>query len=732
MALTKPRIGQLDTSVFAQSDPITVLHQGATLANVDVGFLFNRANGLVSNVALYWSELANSFVTSFTSNSGVTNSNISASSYANLTIGSLLSINGNIYLNGVAGTAGQMITATSSGTAWSSSSFTGGYVASQSTFGSNLIANSATTSTSTTTGALVVVGGAGVSGNLYVGGVYIGAGGTNGLFWAANNVVVSSGGGTTFTGGYVASQSTFGSNLIANSATTSTSTTTGALVVVGGVGVSGALNIGGTSTFTGATTLATATAGGLQAQAIGNVTPGTGNFTTTATTNFSTGNAVITGGSITGAASGTFTTLQATNFSTANAVITGGSVNGAPIGAGSASTGAFTTGTFSSTLGVTGNLTVTGNVLPSANITYNLGSPTARWKDLYLSGTTIDLGGTTISASAAGMTLIAINVTNGNITTGYFGSLNTANAVITGGYISGVANITSSGTIIASILQAGTIGNANAVLYGTLNSSSASQPNVTTLAGLTSVGTIGVTTTAAGDFTINGCLTVNGTTNTINNTTIETTEFVQTIDASVVRSATVGNIGANHVGTGTYLTSLNASNLSSGTVPSAQLSGSYTGITAVGTVTSLTSSGNIVAASATTSTSTTTGALVVVGGAGVSGNLYVGGVYIGAGGTNGLFWSANNTAVSTGGGTAFTGGVVATNIFASANIVANSATISTSNVTGAIVVSNIGGIGVGGNLYVGNRVGYVWTNNNASSAYTFFNNVTASLDTVFG
>ena len=732
MALTKPRIGQLDTSVFAQSDPITVLHQGATLANVDVGFLFNRANGLVSNVALYWSELANSFVTSFTSNSGVTNSNISASSYANLTIGSLLSINGNIYLNGVAGTAGQMITATSSGTAWSSSSFTGGYVASQSTFGSNLIANSATTSTSTTTGALVVVGGAGVSGNLYVGGVYIGAGGTNGLFWAANNVVVSSGGGTTFTGGYVASQSTFGSNLIANSATTSTNTTTGALVVTGGVGVSGALNIGGTSTFTGATTLATATAGGLQAQAIGNVTPGTGNFTTTATTNFSTGNAVITGGSITGAASGTFTTLQATNFSTANAVITGGSVNGAPIGAGSASTGAFTTGTFSSTLGVTGNLTVTGNVLPSANITYNLGSPTARWKDLYLSGTTIDLGGTTISASAAGMTLIAINVTNGNITTGYFGSLNTANAVITGGYISGVANITSSGTIIASILQAGTIGNANAVLYGTLNSSSASQPNVTTLAGLTSVGTIGVTTTAAGDFTINGCLTVNGTTNTINNTTIETTEFVQTIDASVVRSATVGNIGANHVGTGTYLTSLNASNLSSGTVPSAQLSGSYTGITAVGTVTSLTSSGNIVAASATTSTSTTTGALVVVGGAGVSGNLYVGGVYIGAGGTNGLFWSANNTAVSTGGGTAFTGGVVATNIFASANIVANSATISTSNVTGAIVVSNIGGIGVGGNLYVGNRVGYVWTNNNASSAYTFFNNVTASLDTVFG
>ena len=46
-----------------------------------------------------------------------------------------------------------------------------------------------------------------------------------------------------------------------------------------------------------------------------------------------------------------------------------------------------------------------------------------------------------------------------------------------------------------------------------------------------------------------------------------------TIIAATVNAATIGNISANHVGTGTYLTSLNASNLSSGTVPLAQLSG---------------------------------------------------------------------------------------------------------------------------------------------------------------
>jgi len=43
-------------------------------------------------------------------------------------------------------------------------------------------------------------------------------------------------------------------------------------------------------------------------------------------------------------------------------------------------------------------------------------------------------------------------------------------------------------------VNAATIGNASAVLYGTLNSSSASQPNITTLAGVTSIGASGSTT----------------------------------------------------------------------------------------------------------------------------------------------------------------------------------------------------------------------------------------------
>lgn len=47
-----------------------------------------------------------------------------------------------------------------------------------------------------------------------------------------------------------------------------------------------------------------------------------------------------------------------------------------------------------------GTTTVTGNIIPSANVTYNLGSDALRWKDLFLSGSTITLGTTSISINS--------------------------------------------------------------------------------------------------------------------------------------------------------------------------------------------------------------------------------------------------------------------------------------------------------------------------------------------
>ncbi len=51
-----------------------------------------------------------------------------------------------------------------------------------------------------------------------------------------------------------------------------------------------------------------------------------------------------------------------------------------------------------------GNLLAVGSsVVPTANVTYDLGAAAARWKDLYLSGNTIDLGGTAIKSTANGV-----------------------------------------------------------------------------------------------------------------------------------------------------------------------------------------------------------------------------------------------------------------------------------------------------------------------------------------
>lgn len=99
MALTRPTLAQLTTGIARISDPITTLHAGFNTANVDIGFLMNRANGLVSNVAIYWNETSGSFVTAFTANTGETNSNIAVTSYANLTTG-------NIYASGTSSRVG--------------------------------------------------------------------------------------------------------------------------------------------------------------------------------------------------------------------------------------------------------------------------------------------------------------------------------------------------------------------------------------------------------------------------------------------------------------------------------------------------------------------------------------------------------------------------------------------------------------------------------------------------
>ena len=61
-------------------------------------------------------------------------------------------------------------------------------------------------------------------------------------------------------------------------------------------------------------------------------------------------------------------------------------------------------------LSLPGNVSITGDIIPSANVTYDLGTTTQRFRDLYLSGTSIYLGGGKIEEAANG----AMVMTNGD------------------------------------------------------------------------------------------------------------------------------------------------------------------------------------------------------------------------------------------------------------------------------------------------------------------------------
>ena len=199
MGLTRPRFEQINSIITTISDPITVLNQGSTQANIDVGFIINRNGGALANTAIFWNESANTFVTAFTTVSGAADANISISTYANLRVGSLtatfVNTTGNIVsggnitapyffgngsqLSGVITSVTKIINGTSDVTAYSGSNIA---VTVGGTANTILFTNSIT-STSNVTGALRVsgLGGIGVGGNLYVGQRV-------GFVWGANNV----------------------------------------------------------------------------------------------------------------------------------------------------------------------------------------------------------------------------------------------------------------------------------------------------------------------------------------------------------------------------------------------------------------------------------------------------------------------------------------------------------------------------------------------------------------
>lgn len=81
-----------------------------------------------------------------------------------------------------------------------------------------------------------------------------------------------------------------------------------------------------------------------------------------------------------------------------------------------------------------------GNILPSTNLTYDLGSPDNRWNDLYLSGNSIDLSGTILSRHTDGSFMV--HDTSGSMITGRF------NDVIAEGNVTVGNNLVVNGTTV--------------------------------------------------------------------------------------------------------------------------------------------------------------------------------------------------------------------------------------------------------------------------------------------
>ena len=198
---------------------------------------------------------------------------------------------------------------------------------------------------------------------------------------------------------------------------------------------------------------------------------------------------------------------------------------------------------------------VTGNLIPTANVTYNLGSPTRAWNDLYLSGNTIYLNDSTISANTTAFTL----------TTPSGGS-----TVIQGG-----------GTITP-------YGNSNVAAYlPTYTGNLASlQGNVTTTANI------------SGQFILGNGAFLTGITAGTSYANANVADYLAsgTVTSNIITSGNVS--GGNIIGNGSALTNLTGANVT-GTVAAATTAGTVTtnaqpNITSVGTLSALSVSGNIV------------------------------------------------------------------------------------------------------------------------------------------
>lgn len=660
MALTRTRFIQSNTSLAKIQDPITVLNSAATNPTSDVGFLINRDLGSSSNVAIFWNETNDEFVLGFTTNTGLTDSNVTVSSYApirtsgiyaNIAGGTTLS---NVYLTGSlipTSNIGQDLGTVTNRyrdlwietlrlNSQSASISSGNWILT--TGGSNvtlgqtsIFQNLTVTSNLTVQGNTFLVN----SQNLTVSDSIID------LHTFANLAPLTSDDGRdiglkfhyyktddniAFLGwandtgylewydsgqesGNVFSGNTYGTIkagelLLANS-TVSTTSATGALRVTGGAGIGGVLNVGGNIVATASTASNSTTTGALV------VVGGLG-----------VGGTIYGGSGMTVGGNDITFNNAGTNINLGTSQTTGTFIVG-----GTTQTGAITVGRSTNTqvLTIAGGVTASGS---TKQIYFGANGASGSQTNI-IAGPTVGTGNLFVQAG----TWAFISNTAAS-TTRASGAL-----VVSGGV--GVG-----GTVSANVVQ-----------------------------GLNSAGTAG---TAPEFRVVNGNQALNIIANTAPGSYNASTAAYDTLIYFTQGSANTGNLLI------------------------APWAAYASGIR-------ISSTGRVTVTNAQTSTSTTTGAFVVSGGAGIAGNVYADRFYT----TAGLYWSGNGVAFSgatPAGTTGFVqynnnGSLGAAGLYydvATGNVVANATTASTSITSGAFVVK--GGLGVAGNIFAGGINGTIY------------------------
>jgi hypothetical protein len=351
----------------------------------------------------------------------------------------------------------------------------------------------------------------------------------------------------------------------------------------------------------------------------------------------------------------------------ATANITGGNIRAAGqlsatgniIGGNSAVTGAATATTFSATGNVTGgNLVTAGQVTAGGNVTgANLVTAGVVSASGNITGGSLQVSGTANAASLTGGSLSVTGSITGGTTVSAVGNVTGGN-ISTAGRVSATGNVLSSGFFIGDGSQLTNVTAASNVVVQTIANGTSSMQvlgpggnimaniaGTTNVALFTSTGLISTTLTAVGNATAGNLVTAG--------------------QVSATGNITGGNVGGT---TGTFVTVIgnaNATALTSGTVPSARLTGSYNinidgtaatantvtlaaqpNITSVGTLTSLDVTANVQAGNLRTS------GLVSATGNVIAGNITTAGVVSTAGNVqagnvnSGLISSSGNVLVA--------------------------------------------------------------------------------------